>query len=372
MESIGDKLKEARERNNITLDQVARETHVAKRFLKALEDEEFAVFPGETYSLGFLRSYAEYLGLNADELVARYRNLKIQEQPVPMTELLEPRRRIRTVPLIVIAAVAVLGVGGWFLYRGLSPRTGGETQAAGQEKTPKGATTAEEFVFQDQDVVRTRWFKQGDVIVVSSGQKNWRIEVLAIDENQLTLRIPGGTEVLGLGQERMVDLNGDQNAEIKIVWNDRDVSSKEKRVNLGLYKATGASAVPASPEPAGQTEAPAAAAVSPIRKASFKPVVLPRTTAENRFGVDFVFLNYCLFRYQADNKDREERFFQKGETFSLDAKENMTLWFSNAGAVKARLDGKDVEIGGSGEVAVRRIVWKKDGTVSQLEVSALY
>lgn len=46
MESIGEKLRLARERNNLTIDQIARDTHVAKRFLKALEDEDFSVFPG--------------------------------------------------------------------------------------------------------------------------------------------------------------------------------------------------------------------------------------------------------------------------------------------------------------------------------------
>ena len=52
MESIGEKLRLARERNNLTIDQVARETHVAKRFLKALEDEDFSAFPGERMPSG--------------------------------------------------------------------------------------------------------------------------------------------------------------------------------------------------------------------------------------------------------------------------------------------------------------------------------
>lgn len=372
MESIGDKLRGTREASNLTLDQVARETHVAKRFLKALEDEDFAVFPGETYALGFLRSYSDYLGLNAEEMVARYRNLKIQEQPVPMTELLEPGTQGRRIPVILIAAAAVvvLGLSGFFLYRGLASRAPASPQAASSGEKTSQAAASEDFVFQDE--VRTRWFKQGDVIIVPSGQKNWRIEILSVGDN-VTLRIPGGTEVLKLGKELLLDLNGDQGAEIKVVWNDTDASSKEKRVNLGLYKATGTStASSASVEPAGQTDAPAAPTVAPIRKSAFKAVTMQRTSTEARYVADFVFLNYCFFRYQADGKDREERFFQKGETFSLDAKEGMTLWFSNAGAVRAKLDGKEVDLGGSGEVAVRRIVQKKDGAASLLEVSALY
>ena len=93
MESIGEKLRLAREQNNLTIDQIARETHVAKSFLKALEDEDFSVFPGETYAMGFLRNYAENLGLNPEELIGIYRNIKIQEQPLPMTELLDAASR---------------------------------------------------------------------------------------------------------------------------------------------------------------------------------------------------------------------------------------------------------------------------------------
>ncbi len=114
MESIGEKLRLARERNNLTIDQVARETHVAKRFLKALEDEDFSVFPGETYALGFLRNYAEYLSLDPEELVAVYRNIKIQEQPLPMNELLEARPKLPRVLLaaaIVVGALVLIGAG---------------------------------------------------------------------------------------------------------------------------------------------------------------------------------------------------------------------------------------------------------------------
>jgi cytoskeleton protein RodZ len=106
MESIGEKLRLARERSNLTIEQVARETNVARRFLRALEDEDFEVFPGETYALGFLRNYADFLGLNAEELIGTYRNIKIQEQPLPMNELLDTRPRLPPLRLIVIAATA--------------------------------------------------------------------------------------------------------------------------------------------------------------------------------------------------------------------------------------------------------------------------
>jgi cytoskeletal protein RodZ len=67
---IGAMLTEAREARGITLEQAERETRIARRYLVALEQEDFAVFPAEVYARGFLRSYAGYLHLNPDDLLA--------------------------------------------------------------------------------------------------------------------------------------------------------------------------------------------------------------------------------------------------------------------------------------------------------------
>ncbi|MDR2111320.1 MAG: helix-turn-helix domain-containing protein, partial [Spirochaetaceae bacterium] len=61
MESLGEKLKNTREEKGLTYDQVGRETHIASRYLEALEAEDFSKFPGEPYVQGFLRNYGSYL-----------------------------------------------------------------------------------------------------------------------------------------------------------------------------------------------------------------------------------------------------------------------------------------------------------------------
>jgi cytoskeletal protein RodZ len=91
MEAFGKKLTEARTARGLELDQVSRETNITRRYLEALEREDFAVFPGEPYLLGFLRNYCDYLGLNANECIAAYKNLKIQETPIPLKELMPKR-----------------------------------------------------------------------------------------------------------------------------------------------------------------------------------------------------------------------------------------------------------------------------------------
>ena len=95
MESIGDKLRVEREQKGLSIEQIARDTNIAKRYLEALEIEDFSVFPGDPYLIGFLRNYAEYLGIDPEEMVLLYKNFTIQSQPVPMDELLERKRPVR-------------------------------------------------------------------------------------------------------------------------------------------------------------------------------------------------------------------------------------------------------------------------------------
>lgn len=73
MESIGDKLREARARQGTDLADVEAKTKIRSRYLRALEDEQFHLLPGHAYARSFLRTYADLLGLDSQELVQEYR-----------------------------------------------------------------------------------------------------------------------------------------------------------------------------------------------------------------------------------------------------------------------------------------------------------
>jgi len=74
MIGIGNVLRQAREAKNLSLADVEKEIKIRSRYLEALENEEFDVLPGNVYMLGFLRSYASFLGLDANELVGQLKN----------------------------------------------------------------------------------------------------------------------------------------------------------------------------------------------------------------------------------------------------------------------------------------------------------
>lgn len=69
---IGNVLKEAREAQGCSIEEVSERTKIKCRYIQALEEESFDVLPGRVYAKGFLRSYARFLGLSSEELIDRF------------------------------------------------------------------------------------------------------------------------------------------------------------------------------------------------------------------------------------------------------------------------------------------------------------
>lgn len=91
---IGTYLRQHREENHLTLEQVAEHTGIREPYLAALEDGDFHKIPGDVFIRGFLRNYGNYLGLDGNGLVEAYRTgsepekiLKTAEHLVPEPEL---------------------------------------------------------------------------------------------------------------------------------------------------------------------------------------------------------------------------------------------------------------------------------------------
>ncbi len=69
METLGEFFQRARERQSLSLDQIAAQTRIQERHLQALEEEDFASLPAKVFTKGFVRSYARSLGLDEDEAI---------------------------------------------------------------------------------------------------------------------------------------------------------------------------------------------------------------------------------------------------------------------------------------------------------------
>jgi cytoskeletal protein RodZ len=117
---IGNSLREARLRQGFELPRVEADTKIRAKYLRALEEEHFEVLPGETYVKGFLRTYAEYLGLDGQLYVDEFNSRFTREEEPIVPE--RPRRKARSrgvesnfviVALAGIIAVTILVVVAW-------------------------------------------------------------------------------------------------------------------------------------------------------------------------------------------------------------------------------------------------------------------
>lgn len=71
--TLGERLKTARKKKKLSLAQAEEETKVRLKYLVALEQGDYLTLPADVYSLGFLAKYAEFLGLNKDQVIQDFR-----------------------------------------------------------------------------------------------------------------------------------------------------------------------------------------------------------------------------------------------------------------------------------------------------------
>ncbi|HLH31371.1 MAG TPA: helix-turn-helix domain-containing protein [Terriglobia bacterium] len=112
MTNFGASFKQARESRGISLDQIATETRISTRFLSAIENEDFQLLPGGIFNRGFVRAYAEKIGLDPDQAVADYERLAEVHQPevvpVPAPPPVTKDRRLYPLAVAALALVIVI------------------------------------------------------------------------------------------------------------------------------------------------------------------------------------------------------------------------------------------------------------------------
>ncbi len=149
-DGVGATLREARNRRKIDLSEVEAATKIRVRYLRAMENEEWDLLPGDAYARSFVRTYAGYLGLDAERLAEQQRRRSGAAIPADRLPRVEPtplasarRRRLPSLPpglvavmvsLLLIAVLIAIGLsGGDEGSSGPSTAGQGRQQPAGQQ-----------------------------------------------------------------------------------------------------------------------------------------------------------------------------------------------------------------------------------------------
>jgi cytoskeletal protein RodZ len=110
---IGSSLRQARQQRELSVADVERSTRIRAKYLAALEDESFDVLPGPAYVRGFLRTYAEELGLDGNLLVDAYneRHAPAEDDlpPIQPVGLRSPAARVARPTAILVLGLVVFG-----------------------------------------------------------------------------------------------------------------------------------------------------------------------------------------------------------------------------------------------------------------------
>jgi cytoskeleton protein RodZ len=174
---IGRLLEKKRKERGLTLEEVEQATKIRKRYLTGLERDDYAILPDAVYARGFLKTYANYLGLDGEALSRQLksstktrRERGIDYNPRPESDFEQPliapsglrgahKRRVSTSAIVtlivaVFALAAVIG-GLYFVGRGVqvskesNPASGEnpprqeQQNVAGREKTPETGSAKE-------------------------------------------------------------------------------------------------------------------------------------------------------------------------------------------------------------------------------------
>jgi cytoskeleton protein RodZ len=181
---IGSVLKETRKRQGMDIRTAEARTKIRIKYLRALENEEWDVLPGTAYTRGFLRTYAELLGLDGEALVDQYR-ARVEVPTEPARAPLEPLLSERT-PLDgrsgrfdrrILVGVLVVGLAGLLVALGVtagSDDEGGDGRGREKAERRKGdekgsADKTEQAPVPDTATVRLVARSPTEVCLVSQG-----------------------------------------------------------------------------------------------------------------------------------------------------------------------------------------------------------
>src|SRR5882724_1757884 len=163
--SFGEELRREREIRGISLKEIADATKISKRFLEAIERNDHKTLPAPVFTRGFVREYARYLGLSADDMVNRYNFAAVGDDRIeqsahlerlttpqappaprkkaPMISIPPPYARVdRNVYILLIVVIALAGVSYWALKHRRDSRANDEHLSVDTKTETKTAAGA--------------------------------------------------------------------------------------------------------------------------------------------------------------------------------------------------------------------------------------
>ncbi len=368
MDSIGEKLLAAREARRLSIKDVAKDTNISPLYIDALEEEDFDKFPSETYTIGFLRAYAEYLKLDADEMIQAYKGYKIGESATPLEELTRPTRpsvmmllssftmKYKNMLFIVSVSVAVL-----LVFWGVKALiTSGVDVAGGDSiKNMKEEYNAKNHDSEIKNIQNIQLSNDTGFILVSKGEavqflvdsKEVVFFLKDIDVNTdsviMEMFPSKKLEKIEIDKSRIIPIEG---CPREVTFSLKALTESRAKIQVELSKkgvggTAAATDIQSTPE---EQQKVSANQVETMNNRNLKIVF------------EALFIQKSFIEIYLDGVQKQRGFIPEGTQERWEANEYIQAKIGNAGGVKAKINGRDYIFGRPGQVANKIITWKKD------------
>ncbi len=167
-QTLGEFLREARTEKGISIDEIVRDTNIPKRYLESIEADNFDVFPGETYALGFISTYSEALEVDKELASTMYKRQMKIEQDSPIEQLVGRKKQLMpNMNTVLFTGIIVFLLAFIFLIYFLVKQNAGKILNA-ESSSAKNYV----YAFDETGKIANQKFKVGDTITISNEIKS--------------------------------------------------------------------------------------------------------------------------------------------------------------------------------------------------------
>ncbi len=370
--NVGALLKASRLRLGDDLRYVAETLHIRFIYLEAIEGGRYDELPGTAYAIGFIRSYADYLGLDSGEVVRRY---KVESTggpgdaelvfPVPIPETSIPGGAIVFVGFII----ALLTYGVWYLSTVkdgfLSGLVTEIPERMNEQKEPEEREIRVEPVEATPEVAETEedaeTSEQPTEVSRKEVSESAEISSTPVTEAQPEAAlVPEVTEKIARVVEKVEEVQQAAIVEVGVVVKKVEAAA-ESATSETVQAATEMIPEPnvelATKEPITETELASSSAVTETARISTPELVSPVSQTfgeENKNSRILVKADKnSWIQVRDNNKNRMllTRFLRAGDSYRVPNQQGLVLLTGNAGALEIYVDGEKVpDLGVAGKI----------------------
>jgi cytoskeletal protein RodZ len=144
--NFGERLKRERELREVSMDELTKATRISKRFVEALENEDWAKLPGGIFGHGFVRTIARYLGLNEEALLGEYDLARAEHSaaapPRPEERIPAPPKwlPVAAVLVVLLLVIGIFSMGRYAWHRYAAYRAAKKSAAASLPMQPQSGS----------------------------------------------------------------------------------------------------------------------------------------------------------------------------------------------------------------------------------------